>query len=124
MRNKKLTPARIMMYAVLVIVLIFMLVPFIWLVISSFRPNTDLFNEPFSVPEHLSFDNYRAVMASHPMLLYFANSVAVAAAATVDPGGLCHDAPLYDKKTADGSIFHVSVYTYKCIYGAILCYDK
>ena len=53
------------MYAALVIVLIFMLVPFIWLVISSFRPNVDLFNEPFSVPKHLSFDNYTAVMESH-----------------------------------------------------------
>lgn len=83
MKNKKLTSARIVMYIFLVIVLIFMLVPFIWLVISSFRPNADLFNEPFAVPEHLSFDNYRAVMASHPMLLYFANSVAVAAVATV-----------------------------------------
>ena len=102
------------MYAALVIVLIFMLVPFIWLVISSFRPNVDLFNEPFSVPKHLSFDNYTAVMESHPMLLYRGGNA----------GSLCHDAQIYDEKDADGSFFHVSFYSDKCIYGAILCYDK
>ncbi len=70
-------------YLVLWLVLIVMIVPFLWLIISSFRPNMDLFNEPFSVPKTMSFDNYIAVMQSHPMVLYFFNTLFVAALSTV-----------------------------------------
>lgn len=83
MKNRKTTPARVMLYVFMFLVLILMLVPFLWLVLSSFRPNADLFNAPFEAPKHLSFDNYIAVMKSHPMVLYFLNSVVIAALATV-----------------------------------------
>lgn len=83
MSGKKNTYSRIIMYIFLAIVLIFMIVPFVWLVVSSFRPNTDLFNEPFSIPKHLSISNYIAVIKSHPIFLYFMNSVVAAAGATI-----------------------------------------
>lgn len=83
MKTREMSPARLLMYVFLALVLILMLVPFIWLIVSSFRPNADLFTEPFAVPKHLSFDNYIAVMQSHPMVRYFLNSVTVAAVATV-----------------------------------------
>lgn len=83
MRNKKDLPARMGMYIFLAVVFIIMILPFVWLVLSSLRPNADLFNEPFEIPKHLSFYNYKAVMESHPMVLYFANSVKTAALATV-----------------------------------------
>ncbi|HHV13507.1 MAG TPA: carbohydrate ABC transporter permease [Clostridiales bacterium] len=71
------------MYFFLLLVFAFMLIPFVWLIISSFRPNADLFNAPFAIPEKLSFENYIAVFQSHPMLLYFGNSVAIAFLVTV-----------------------------------------
>mgnify|MGYP000386991951 CR=1 FL=1 len=83
MHKKKITPTGALLYVFLTVVLVFMMIPFVWLLISSLRPNADLFNEPFAVPKTLSFENFRAVMESHPMLLYFANSVAIAAIATV-----------------------------------------
>lgn len=70
------------LYIFLGIILVFMIVPFIWLVISSFRPNADLFTEPFSIPKTLSVDNFRAVLESQPMLLYFRNTVMIALIAT------------------------------------------
>lgn len=70
------------LYIFLGIILVFMIVPFIWLVISSFRPNADLFTEPFSIPKILSVDNFRAVLESQPMLLYFRNTVMIALIAT------------------------------------------
>lgn len=70
------------LYIFLGIVLLFMIVPFIWLVISSFRPNSDLFTEPFSVPKTLFIDNFIAVLESQPMLLYFRNTVMIALIAT------------------------------------------
>ena len=77
MHKKKITPTGALLYVFLTVVLVFMMIPFVWLLISSLRPNADLFNEPFAVPKTLSFENFRAVMESHPMLLYFANSVAI-----------------------------------------------
>lgn len=81
MRSRKKTAAGIMIF--LAVVLVLMLVPFLWLLLSAFRPNADLFSKPFGIPENLSFDNFKAVMESHPMLLYFWNSVLVAGLATI-----------------------------------------
>lgn len=65
------------------LVLIIMIVPFLWLIVSSFRPNMELFSEPFAIPRTLSLSNYTAVLSSHPMFLYLFNTVFVTAVATV-----------------------------------------
>ena len=46
----KLTPSRALMNTFLWLVLVVMIVPFLWLILSSFRPNMDLFSEPFGIP--------------------------------------------------------------------------
>ncbi|MCE5343541.1 MAG: carbohydrate ABC transporter permease [Eubacteriales bacterium] len=69
-------------YAFLYLVLLVMIVPFLWLILSSFRPNAELFSDPFAIPRSLSLDNYSAVLSSHPMFLYLFNTVAVTALAT------------------------------------------
>lgn len=74
--------SRILLSLFLICVLIIMILPFAWLIISSFRPNTELFREPFAVPRHLSFQNYVSVFKSQPILLYFGNTVVVAVCAT------------------------------------------
>ena len=82
-KTPKVHVFRILLYVFLIVILVSMILPFIWLTISSFRPNMDLFREPFAVPKHLSFDNYRAVFKSHPMMLYFMNTVLVALVSTI-----------------------------------------
>ena len=61
MHKKKITPTGALLYVFLTVVLVFMMIPFVWLLISSLRPNADLFNEPFAVPKTLSFENFRAI---------------------------------------------------------------
>ncbi len=129
MHKKKITPTGALLYVFLTVVLVFMMIPFVWLLISSLRPNADLFNEPFAVPKTLSFENFRAVMESHPMLFVLCKF-----------GCHCNDchgnscwggyacrlryaAEIFNKEESDGIIFHVPFYSYQCIYGAILCYD-
>ena len=73
MKNR-LTFARGMMNVFLWLVLIVMLLPFLWLILSSFRPNMDLFSEPFGIPDTLNLNNYVAVLESHPMFLYLFNT--------------------------------------------------
>ena len=68
--KRKLTAGCVAMNAFLWLVLIIMIVPFLWLIVSSFRPNMELFSEPFAIPRTLSLSNYTAVLSSHPMFLY------------------------------------------------------
>jgi raffinose/stachyose/melibiose transport system permease protein len=66
----------------LYLILLVMMLPFLWLILSSFRPNLELFGEPFAIPRHLSLGNYAAVLNSHPMFLYLFNTVVVTMLAT------------------------------------------
>jgi raffinose/stachyose/melibiose transport system permease protein len=68
---------------VLAIFLVIMLVPFVWLVLASFKTSEELFSSPFRLPLVWSFDNYRAVLTSHPIPLYFLNSLIVAVGSTL-----------------------------------------
>jgi len=73
---------KVLMYAFLYLVLLVMIVPFLWLIVSSFRPNLELFSKPFAFSSDLSLDNYTAVLSSHPMFLYLFNTVVVTLLAT------------------------------------------
>ncbi len=64
-------------------VFLVMIVPFVWLLLSSLRPNAELFKDPFSIPQTLSFGNYQSVLSTHPMFLYLYNTVFVTAFATL-----------------------------------------
>lgn len=66
MHKKKITPTGALLYVFLTVVLVFMMIPFVWLLISSLRPNADLFNEPFAVPKTLSFENFRRLWRAIP----------------------------------------------------------
>lgn len=57
--------------------------PFVWLVVSAFKTNKELFSEPFGLPDKWMIGNFAAVFDAVPMTKYFANSVFIALAATV-----------------------------------------
>lgn len=80
---KKIKYSRIFIFLFLVLVAVVMLVPFVWLLISSFRPNMELLSSPFSMPESVSLNNYREVLSRQPMLKYLFNTFAVALLAVV-----------------------------------------
>lgn len=70
------------MYVFLYLIAVIMLIPFIWLIISSFRPNLEILQQPFSIPKTLNFDNYVAVLKSQPIFRYLLNTIFVAFFAT------------------------------------------
>jgi ABC-type glycerol-3-phosphate transport system permease component len=53
------------------------LVPFIWLIFQSFKPNLDIFGGPFTVPESLAWDNYVRAWTEADVGQFFLNSVVV-----------------------------------------------
>jgi raffinose/stachyose/melibiose transport system permease protein len=53
------------------IVTLMVLLPFFWMILLSFKTNSEILNNPFSLPETFSFDNYkRALSTLKPGLLY------------------------------------------------------
>ena len=70
------------MYVFLYLIAVIMLIPFSWLIISSFRPNLEILQQPFSIPKTLNFDNYVAVLKSQPIFRYLLNTIFVAFFAT------------------------------------------
>ena len=80
MRKKK---KNLLIFMFLIIVAILMLLPFVWLILSSFRENMDLLSNPFGIPKNLSINNYIDVFRRQPMLRYLANTCVVAAIAVL-----------------------------------------
>jgi raffinose/stachyose/melibiose transport system permease protein len=74
---------RLFRWIVILIFLILTLVPFIWLILTSFKTSQELFSDPFGLPGNWSFFNYLSAFSIHPMHIYFRNSVIVALLSTL-----------------------------------------
>lgn len=69
---------------------IVMLTPFVWMLSTSLKPSSALLSLPLRlVPETLTLEPYREVMASFPMARVFVNSLVVALATTLGQLVLC-----------------------------------
>jgi len=66
-------------YMVFIFVLIISLVPFIWVLVSSFKTNREILSSAFSLPSKIAFDGYRIAlqMANIPMRFFTSLTVAV-----------------------------------------------
>ena len=52
MKQKKISPVRIVFYLVLILILIYQIYPVIWMIITSFKSPEDVQNRsPFSLPK-------------------------------------------------------------------------
>jgi len=79
MSNKKALGAAgsILKWAVLIFFLAVALLPFVWLLISSFKTNLELETAPLALPSRISFENYRNALATSDLPRLFLNSVLV-----------------------------------------------
>ena len=68
----------VLKYIVLGIFTILCLYPLLWLFLSSFKTNTELYANPWGLPEHFSLDNYVQAITEGHILQYFGNSVIIA----------------------------------------------
>lgn len=67
-------------YAILIVLAIIMLFPFLWLLSSSFKSQTQIFAYPPQwIPIPLRWENYVEALTFRPFLLYLRNSLIIAA---------------------------------------------
>jgi raffinose/stachyose/melibiose transport system permease protein len=75
--------ARVAKWVFLIVMAALTVLPLLWLILSAFKSNTDLFRDPFSWPTHWSFANFTGALNAQPLVDFFRNSVVVAVTATV-----------------------------------------
>ena len=71
-------------YGVLAVGLFLVVVPFLWMLVSSFKPEAEVRRVPPTwVPETATLENYRTLFTELDFPTYFVNSVVVALAVTI-----------------------------------------
>ncbi len=66
------------------VIVILMVFPLIWMLLTSIKPQSELFVFPIRLlPEHVTFEHYERLLEDTPFLSYFWNSVVLSMATTV-----------------------------------------
>ncbi len=71
----------ILKWFVLIFFLLVALLPFVWLILSSFKTNYELETAPLALPSHFSFENYANALKTADLPRLFINSVIAAVGA-------------------------------------------
>ena len=73
----------IVIYSTLILVAIIMCFPYIWMVITSFKPKAEIFAYPPSlVPRAITFEHYVTVFSQTSFFRYYCNSLLIAGTVT------------------------------------------
>jgi N-acetylglucosamine transport system permease protein len=70
-------------HGVLVVWSLLVILPMIWVLMSSFKTSSEIFASPFALPQHWSFDNYVNAWTTAGIGSFFVNSVLVVVGALV-----------------------------------------
>jgi len=80
--NKRKTSA-VLHYAILLVLSLVTLLPVLWVVLSSFKPQSELFQIPLTfIPKAWTIENYVSSLAAGNFPVYFSNTVFVAVVST------------------------------------------
>lgn len=82
--NNKQSKFLVIQHIIVFLLAIFCLFPVIWVLLSSFKPQSELFKIPMTFfPKNWSFSNYVAALSYGSFTRYFSNTLFVAVVATV-----------------------------------------
>jgi multiple sugar transport system permease protein len=82
-RNARVAPRAVLRALGLAIVAAWCLAPFLWQVVTSMKPASELLSLPPLLPRHVSFASYAAVLGDGSFVRQMANSAVVAACTTL-----------------------------------------
>ncbi|MGN9166335.1 carbohydrate ABC transporter permease [Tissierellaceae bacterium HCP3S3_D8] len=68
---------KIVLYTFLIIMALVFIGPMLFTVVSSFKDNTEIFSQPFSLPEVFRFENYKIAWQDANMNKYMLNSIII-----------------------------------------------
>ena len=75
---------RFMIYFILIVITAFMLMPFLWMLSSSFKENKDVFGFPIQwIPENPRWQNYVDIWTEIPLLTFIKNTAKITIVVTL-----------------------------------------
>ncbi len=81
--NDRLTPGKVIIYILLILVSAFTLIPFVWMISASLKLDREVFTFPMKwIPETFHWENYTVIWTKVPMLTYFKNTAIIAISVT------------------------------------------
>lgn len=82
--NKKNKVNQILLYAVLVIITLIMLLPFVWMLSASIKFNKDVFTFPIQwIPDQPQWSNYVKIWTKIPLLIFIRNTAKLTIVVTI-----------------------------------------
>lgn len=89
-RKKCLNYTNIFIYVLLIVGAIIMIMPFLWMVLTSFKSLDEVFSFQLRfLPKHFQFENYKTVWTVLPFGRFFINSIIVSLIVTIGQLILC-----------------------------------
>jgi ABC-type glycerol-3-phosphate transport system permease component len=88
-RRREATLTKVIAYVAIVLVSIFMVFPFVWMLVSSFKPFEEIFAGHSFLPQNPTLANYRSLFEQSDALRKIWNSLFIATTATVLSVFLC-----------------------------------
>ncbi|GKX27955.1 sugar ABC transporter permease [Vallitalea longa] len=79
----KVRTIKILKLLFLLIITLLAIIPFIWVLISSFKTNGEILESALSLPKHINFQGYIDAFKTSPLLSYYWNSIIIAVSGTV-----------------------------------------
>ena len=80
---KKITVGRVLGYVYMLLCVLVALYPIAWVIMSSFKTNTQILSNAISLPDRISFEGYEMALKISPILRYFFNSIVITTVSTV-----------------------------------------
>lgn len=75
---------KVLLYLIVSAVSLTMVLPFLWMLSASLKPETQVFDFPIRwIPEKFQWDNYKVVWTKLPFLTYYLNTLKVSVAVTL-----------------------------------------
>ena len=74
--KKKINISRYIIYTILVVWAITTIFPFVWVIINSFKPSSELLTSSFSLPKEFTFDNLN-ILRAYGMSFFISGSVTI-----------------------------------------------
>ncbi|MFB3167594.1 carbohydrate ABC transporter permease [Neobacillus sp. 179-C4.2 HS] len=65
-------------YILIYFITFVVMIPFLWMLLLSFKTNSEILNSPFSLPESFSFQNYQKAIETLDILLMYKNTFIIA----------------------------------------------
>lgn len=80
----------VFLYGVLIVISVFMIIPFLWMISASLKNELAVFEFPIKwIPEEFKWENYKKVWTDMPFLTYYLNTIKIAVSVTLIQLGTC-----------------------------------